>query len=197
MDTSVKWTPRVGPCLSLFSLFKMDTSIGRTLSAGPKGVHLIKSWLYSFSYLSGLYMMRESADCIITELLRILHHWGEIWSTRLLSKKNWIAPIYSRLGTEIQNTQRRTYEKKKKDIPVTQELKLGTRGQRALAARPQPWSSCGSFKNLISWLIPQWTSFPWDHYYTLLLTYYKLINLHVVIELIASRWAWELQCLKS
>ena len=43
MDTSVKWTPRVGPCLSLFSLFKMDTSIGQTLSAGPKGVHLIKS----------------------------------------------------------------------------------------------------------------------------------------------------------
>ena len=58
------------------TLYKKDTSIqDRHLnSAGPKGVCLIRSWLYSFSCLSGLCMTRESADCIITELLRILHH---------------------------------------------------------------------------------------------------------------------------
>ena len=49
-DTSVKRTPRVGPCLSLLplfdSLYKMDTSLRRTLSAGAEGVGLTESWLY-------------------------------------------------------------------------------------------------------------------------------------------------------
>ena len=40
-DTSVKRTPRVGPCLSLLPyliLYKTGTSLRGTLSAGPKGV---------------------------------------------------------------------------------------------------------------------------------------------------------------
>ena len=48
-DTSIKRTPRVGPCISLLpllTLYKMDTSVRRTLSAGPKGVCLRESWLY-------------------------------------------------------------------------------------------------------------------------------------------------------
>ena len=45
-DTSVKGTPRVGPCLCLFPLFdsyKTDISLRRTLSTGPKGVRLGES----------------------------------------------------------------------------------------------------------------------------------------------------------
>lgn len=43
MDTSVQWTPTVGPCLSLLPLF--DSLLGghalsRKLSAGPKDVLL-------------------------------------------------------------------------------------------------------------------------------------------------------------
>ena len=45
MDTSMRWTPRVCPFLSLLLLF--DTTLGRTLSAGPKDVRLRKSWQYS------------------------------------------------------------------------------------------------------------------------------------------------------
>ena len=45
--TSVKRTPRVGPRLSLLplfdSLYKMDTSLRRTLRAGPEGVGLTES----------------------------------------------------------------------------------------------------------------------------------------------------------
>ena len=44
-DNSVKWTPRVGPCLFLLlnlslTLHRTDVSLRRTLSAGPEGVHL-------------------------------------------------------------------------------------------------------------------------------------------------------------
>ena len=51
-DTSVKRTPRVGPCLccaySLYlTLYKKDISLRRTLRAGPKGVRLGESWLYN------------------------------------------------------------------------------------------------------------------------------------------------------
>ena len=45
-DTSVKRTPRGGPCLSLLPLltfYKTDTSLRRTASAGPKGVCLRES----------------------------------------------------------------------------------------------------------------------------------------------------------
>ena len=45
-DTSIRRTPRVGPCLfySLYLiLYKTDTSLRRTLSAGPKGVRLRES----------------------------------------------------------------------------------------------------------------------------------------------------------
>ena len=44
-DTSVKRTPRVGPCLSLLQSF-IWLFIRRTLIAGPKGVRLRWSWLY-------------------------------------------------------------------------------------------------------------------------------------------------------
>ena len=44
MDTSVKRTPRVGPCL-FFTPF-MWLSPRQTLIAGPKGVRLRESWLY-------------------------------------------------------------------------------------------------------------------------------------------------------
>ena len=45
MDTSVKWTSRVGPCLFLLlnlslTLHRTELSLRRTLSAGPEGVHL-------------------------------------------------------------------------------------------------------------------------------------------------------------
>ena len=46
MDTSVKWTPRVAPAIaySLYlTFYKTDTSLRRTLSASPKGVHLGES----------------------------------------------------------------------------------------------------------------------------------------------------------
>ena len=49
-DTSIRQTPRVGPCHCLFPLltfYKTDTSLRRTLSASPKGVHLGESWLYN------------------------------------------------------------------------------------------------------------------------------------------------------
>ena len=50
-DTSLKRTPRVGPCLSLLSLsdslYKTDISLRPTLSAGPKGVRLKVSRLGS------------------------------------------------------------------------------------------------------------------------------------------------------
>ena len=49
-DTSLKRTPRVGPCLSLLpllTLYKTDISLRGTLTAGPKGVCLRGSWLYS------------------------------------------------------------------------------------------------------------------------------------------------------
>ena len=50
MNTSVKWTPSVGPCLSLLplyqTLYKTDISLRQTLIASPKGVHLRKSCLY-------------------------------------------------------------------------------------------------------------------------------------------------------
>ena len=47
-DTSVKRTPRFGLCLSLLPLiylifYKMGITLGRTLSALPKGVRLIES----------------------------------------------------------------------------------------------------------------------------------------------------------
>ena len=45
-DTSVKRTPRVGPCLSflpLLTLYKTDISLRRTARAGPKGVRLRES----------------------------------------------------------------------------------------------------------------------------------------------------------
>ena len=53
-DTSVKRTSRVGPCLCLFPLFalyKTVISVRWTLSAGPKGVRLGGSWLYSYCLL--------------------------------------------------------------------------------------------------------------------------------------------------
>ena len=44
-DISLKQTPRVGPCLSLLTLYltvyKMDISLRGTLCVTPKGVHLI------------------------------------------------------------------------------------------------------------------------------------------------------------
>ena len=46
MDTPVKRTPRVGPCLCLFpffSLYKTNISLRWTLSTGPKGVRLEES----------------------------------------------------------------------------------------------------------------------------------------------------------
>ena len=46
-DTSVRRTPRVGPCLWLFPLFDSledgFLSLRRTLSVGPKGVRLGES----------------------------------------------------------------------------------------------------------------------------------------------------------
>ena len=47
MHTSVKRTPRAGPCLSLLLLFdsKSVISLRWTLSTGPKGVRLRKSCL--------------------------------------------------------------------------------------------------------------------------------------------------------
>ena len=45
MDISVKWTLKVGPCLSLLTLYltlyKMDISLRWTLRVIPKSVHLI------------------------------------------------------------------------------------------------------------------------------------------------------------
>ena len=51
-DTSVKRTPRVGPCFlcSLYlTFYKTDISLRRTANAGPKGVRLRESLLYSNS----------------------------------------------------------------------------------------------------------------------------------------------------
>ena len=50
MDTSLKWTPRVGPWISLLplTLFKKDTSLIQTCIASPKGVDHIGSWLYLY-----------------------------------------------------------------------------------------------------------------------------------------------------
>ena len=46
-NTSLKRTPRVGPCLSFYflylTLYKTDISLRRTLTAGPKGVRLRRS----------------------------------------------------------------------------------------------------------------------------------------------------------
>ena len=53
-NTSVKPTPRVGPCLSLplfLTLDKTDISLRWTLTTGSKGVHLRESWLYSQTLL--------------------------------------------------------------------------------------------------------------------------------------------------
>ena len=49
-DTSVKRTPRVGPCLFYplcFTLYKTENTLRRTLCAVPKGVHLRWGWLCS------------------------------------------------------------------------------------------------------------------------------------------------------
>ena len=58
-DTSVKRTPRVGPCLSLLPLcdflYKMNVSLRRTAGTSLKGVHLRESLLYMYhctTYLS-------------------------------------------------------------------------------------------------------------------------------------------------
>ena len=48
MDTSVKWTPRVGHSFlsSLYlTLYKTDIALTPTASAGLKGVRLRESWL--------------------------------------------------------------------------------------------------------------------------------------------------------
>ena len=50
-DTFLKRTPRVCPSFlySLYlTLYKTDISLRRTLTAGPKGVRLRGSWLYTF-----------------------------------------------------------------------------------------------------------------------------------------------------
>ena len=55
-DTSIRWTPRVllvpAFLYSLYlTLYKMDISLRQTLIAGPKGVRLRLSWLYTCIYI--------------------------------------------------------------------------------------------------------------------------------------------------
>ena len=46
MDTSIKWTPGVGPCVPFFNHFTTsELSISRTVGAGPNGIHLRESLL--------------------------------------------------------------------------------------------------------------------------------------------------------
>ena len=67
-NISVKWTPRVGPCLSWLHLFD-----GRTLIAGTKGVPRVReSWLFCESTPNGRKVnFQDLKDWIVLTKIRI------------------------------------------------------------------------------------------------------------------------------
>ena len=80
-DTSIRRTPRVGPCLALLPLFdslEEEISLRRTLTAGPKGVLLRGSWLYTDPQKLIVNKENKIIRCIVTHVDCRYFHGNQI-----------------------------------------------------------------------------------------------------------------------